>query len=203
MSRPRWSLPSQCSGPGRASVLAASVAMGSCVESGSAKIAVNTITSISTPPKAPSGFLRQKRTTVGTNPAWTGARPAPISSSPVSAATGLAKLHPGIEPAVEQVDEQVREYDHDRDEHDEVLDDRIIAPEDGLHEEARHTGQVEDGLGDDQAANQERELDADDGDDGEHGVLEGVAPDDVPLALALGPRCPHVVLAHDLEHGES
>src|SRR5262245_27365518 len=116
MSRPRWSLPSQCSGPGRASVLAASVAMGSCVESGSAKIAVSTIASMSTPPNAPSGFLRQKRTIVGTTPARAGPREAPISSRPVSAATGLAKLHPGIEPAVEQVDDQVREHHHDRDE---------------------------------------------------------------------------------------
>src|SRR3954447_4264784 len=66
-----------------------------------------------------------------------------------------------IEHRVEEVDEEIdRDRDH-RDEHDQVLHDRIIAPADRFHEEARDAGDVEYGLGDDQPAHQKRGLDAD------------------------------------------
>src|SRR5262245_6599518 len=122
MSRPRWSEPSQCSAEGAASVLAASVAMGSCVASTSAKIAVRTITAISSPPAAPSGLRRMKRHSVVPKP-WPG-RAAAGTVSSISAPTGLTAIaDPRVEDAVEHVDEQVREDHHDRDEHHEVLHD--------------------------------------------------------------------------------
>ena len=48
-----------------------------------------------------------------------------------------------------------------RDEHHEVLHDRIIAPAQRLDQEAGDAGNVEHGFRDDQAADQERRLDAD------------------------------------------
>ena len=62
--------------------------------------------------------------------------------------------------------------DHDADEHHEVLHDRIVAVAHRLDHEARDAGNIEDRLGDDQAADQECGLDADDGDDGQHGVAQ-------------------------------
>src|SRR5512132_420215 len=197
MSRPRWSVPSQWAALGGASVAAASVEMGSYVWSWLAKTAVNAITTMMTPPAAPSGFLRQKARSPdhipalreGTAGTGTAMAPAPLG----------AIAHPRVEHPVEHVHGQVRE-NHDRgDEHDEALHDRIVAPQDGLDEEARDARQVEHGLRDDEAADQERELDADDGHDGQNRVLERVVPDHHPLPLPLGPRRPDVVLPHHFQ----
>src|SRR5438132_1650710 len=137
MSRPRWSVPSQCSSPGRASVAAASVAIGSWVASWSANTAVSTMITIKAPPAAPSGFLRQKRRIV----VRTLARRGIAGASTLPATTGVVAIalarvpHARVEPAVQQVDEQIRQDDDDRDEHHERLHDRIVAPQDGLNEE--------------------------------------------------------------------
>src|SRR5437667_2042962 len=184
MSRPRWSVPSQWAALGGASVAAASVEMGSYVWSWLAKTAVNAITTMMTPPAAPSGFLRQKPRSPAHIPALPG-RTAGAGMAMAPAPLG-AIAHPRVEHPVQHVHREVRE-DHDRgDEHDEALHDRIVAPQDGLHEEARDARQVEHGLGDDEAPDQERELDADDGHHGQYRVLERVAPDHRPLALPLG-----------------
>ena len=98
---------------------------------------------------------------------------------------------------------EVRQDDDDGDEHDEVLHDGVVAPEDGLHEEAGEAGKVEHRLRDDEPADQEGELDPDDRDHGQDGVLERVAPDDDALGLALGPRRADVVLAQHLEQGRA
>src|SRR6202162_5646726 len=158
MSRPRWSVPSQCAALGGASVTAASVAMGSWVCSTLAKIAANAISSMMTPPAAPRGFLRQKRRSVTHIPSREGR--AAGAATP-TAAPLAAIAHPRVEHAVEHVHGEVRE-DHDRgDKHDEGLHDRVVAPRDRLDEETRDARQVEDGLGDHEPADQERELDAD------------------------------------------
>src|SRR5215471_4534598 len=134
--------------------------MGSWVWSRSAKIAVITITSISAPPAAPSGFLRTKRAT--TVQAADRGR-APAGTAIAAGLTAIAD--PRVEDAVQHVDDQVRENHDDRGEHDEVLDHRIVTPEDRLHQEACDPRQVEDGLGHHEPADEKCELDADDGDD--------------------------------------
>src|SRR6266571_6506483 len=147
--------------------------MGSCVCRSSAKIAVTIIARITAPPAAPSGFFRAKRARTVHVPAR-GRAPAGTTIS-----AGLTAIaDPRVEDAVQHVHEQVGEDHDDGDEHDEVLDDGIVAPEDRLDQEPRDAGQVEDGLRDDEAADEKRELDADDGDDREQGVLERVTPDD-------------------------
>src|SRR5262245_7038254 len=134
--------------------------MGSWVWSRSAKIAVSTIRIISRPPAAPSGFLRTKRTRTVHAPLC---GRAPAGTAIAAGLTAIADSR--IEDAVQHVDDQVREDHDDRGEHDEVLDHRIVPPEDRLHQEARDSRQVEDGLGDHQPADEECELDPDDGDD--------------------------------------
>src|SRR3989304_5100856 len=138
MSRPRWSEPSQCSQLGRPSVPAASVMMGSWVASTSAKIAVTRMSSMTRPPAAPSGFLRQKRASVIQTPDRDAGR---AGSRSALSATGSAGIpHPGVQHPVEEVHGEVREDDDDGDEHHQVLDDGGIAPQGGLHEEAGGPG---------------------------------------------------------------
>src|SRR3989338_4716649 len=188
MSRPRWSAPSRWVSPGRARTESESVRIGSWVWSTFAKSAANTITSITTPPAAPSGFLRANRSVVAQAPGGAGRAPATTSPASARAAAGSGAIaHPRVEHAIEHVDREVREHDDDRDEHHEVLDDRVVAPEDRLDQEACHPRQVEHGLGDDEPADQEGELDADHGDDRQDRVLEGVAPDDGAPRLPLAP----------------
>src|SRR5262245_59727920 len=174
MSRPRWSEPSQYWALGGASVAAALVAIGSWVAITSADTATTTMTSMMKPPAAPRGFFRQKRTSADPSPAEAGRAAAGAATAAVPAS---AIAYPRVEDAVEHVHHQVRHDDDDRGEHHEVLHDRVIAPEDGLDEEPGDPGQVEHGLGDHEPADEEGELDADDGDDGEDRVLQGVPPD--------------------------
>src|SRR3990172_6796686 len=166
--------------------------MGSKFWSALAKTAANTITSKTTPPAAPSGFFLTKRRTV--------VPMAGRAGRPAATATSIAIAYRWVEHPVEQIHGEVRQHHHDGDEHHQVLDDRVVAPEDRLDQETRHPGQIEDGLGDHEAAEQERQLDADHGDDGQHRVLEGVPPDDDTLGLPLGPGGADIVLAQHLEH---
>ena len=90
-------------------------------------------------------------------------------------------------------------HDHG-DQHHEVLHDRIVAPADRLDQEAGDAGDVEHGLGDDQAADQERRLDADHGDDRQNGVLQRVMIIDRSLGGALGAGGADIILPQDLQH---
>src|SRR2546426_1635349 len=65
---PRCGAPGQCSALGGRSVYAGFVAIGSCVCKTSAKTAVSAITSMRTPPAAPSGFFRRNRAVTGHTP---------------------------------------------------------------------------------------------------------------------------------------
>src|SRR2546428_2417270 len=167
--------------------------MGSWGCSSSAKIAVSSITSISAPPAAPSGFLRAKRARTVQAPAR---GRAPTGTAIAAGLTAIA--HARVEDAVQHVDEQVGEDHDDGDEHHEVLDDGIIAPENRLDQEPGDAGQVEDRLGDHQTADEERELDAADGDHGQQRVLERVKPDVDAPCLPLGPARPVEGLASHL-----
>src|SRR5678815_238396 len=107
-------------------------------------MAVSVITSMMKPPAAPSGFLRMKRpSTVAALGRASAARRGAASSTAAGPAGLTAIADPRIEEAVEHVHEEVGEDHHHRDEHDEVLHDGVVAPENRLDEEARHPGQVE------------------------------------------------------------
>jgi len=76
----------------------------------------------------------------------------------------------GSRKPIEHVDDQIRDDDHDAMNMTRFLDDRIVPPEDRLHQEAREPGQVEEGLGHHEPTDEEGELDADDGDHGQDRV---------------------------------
>ncbi len=92
------------------------------------------------------------------------------------------------------------EYHDHRDQHHQVLHDRVIAPADRLDQVAGDAGNVEHGFGDDQAADQERGLDADHGDHRQDGVLQRVVKIHRRFRGALGARGADVVLAQHLQH---
>src|SRR3990170_2682735 len=128
MSRPRWSAPSQWTSVGRARTAFESVLMWSWVWSALAKTAANSIRSITTPPAAPRGFLRAKRRRVVHVPGRAGRPPATTSPGSARATAGSGAIaHPRVEHPVDHVHREVRQHHDDRDEHHEVLDDRVVA----------------------------------------------------------------------------
>ena len=72
---------------------------------------------------------------------------------------------PWIEHGVEQVDDQVHDNVGEAEHQHDALDDRIVAAQDGVHDEAANAGDGEHAFGHHGAANQPGEADADDGDD--------------------------------------
>src|SRR5262245_24172955 len=130
----------------------------------SANTATPTKASMISAPTAPSGYRRTKNRTAPSGPRTLApARLSSASWSMTATPVSLLVLDARVERDVGHVDDEVDQHHHDGDEHDQVLHDRIVAPADRFHEEARDAGDVEHGLGDDQAADQERGLDADDG----------------------------------------
>ena len=71
---------------------------------------------------------------------------------------------------------------------------------DRLHEEQPEAVEVEHLLGDDEAADEERELERDHREHRQHRVLQRVPRQHQPLHQPLGPRRADVVLAQHLEH---
>ena len=88
---------------------------------------------------------------------------------------------------------------HGGDEQHEALDQIEVAARGGVDEQLADAVDVEHLLGDDQPADQERELEADDGDDGQQRVAQGMAAHDEPGPHALGAGGADIVLAHHLE----
>ena len=77
----------------------------------------------------------------------------------------------------------------------------VVAVGDGVDGEAADAGPGEDRFGDDGSGEQRAELQAEDGEDGDHGVAQGVAVDDGALGQAFGAGGADVVLAELFEHG--
>jgi hypothetical protein len=84
-----------------------------------------------------------------------------------------------------QVDEQV-DHQHGDPHHEEhARDDRVVAREHGVQKQRAHAGQQENLLQNHRAADQQRSLQADQRDDGDQAVAQGVAEDHGALAQAL------------------
>src|SRR5262245_21234609 len=104
-----------------------------------------------------------------------------------------------IEPTVEQVDRQIDKDEAGGDKQHEPLDQVEVAACGRIDEQFADAIDVEYLLGDHQTADQEGELEADHGDDGQQRVAQGVAPHDEPGPYAFGLGGADIVLAHDLQ----
>ena len=81
----------------------------------------------------------------------------------------------GSSKRVAEVDEQVDQHVGGREHQDDALDDRIVAAQDRIDGQPADAGDREHRLGDDDAADQQRDADADDRHDRHRGVLQRVA----------------------------
>ena len=91
------------------------------------------------------------------------------------------------------------EDDEERAEQHGALDHRQVALLDRVVGEPADAGDVEDGLGEDRAAEQDADVEPEDRDDRRDRAAHAVAQDDAALAQALGARGADVVLAHHLD----
>src|SRR5262249_40328759 len=153
------------------------------------------IASTIAPPRAPRGFLRQNSQSARSRGARMAVRRPirPCAEGAISVSTPLAIAsvpYSRIEERVERVDGEVHD-DHDRDDEEvDALDHGIVALVDGVEEESPHAGQAEDRLEDHGTPENLRDLDAEDGDHGDQGVLQAVLEHDAPLADSLRPCRP-------------
>src|SRR5262245_45970420 len=131
-------------------------------------------------------------------------RPGAASTTWVSL-SGISSMamsaHPdlGVEDAVEDVGQQVDDHEGHGHHQREPLDDEVVPPGDGVEQRLAHAGDVEDRLGEDRPAQQRAQRQADDGDDRQHRVPQGVAADHQPLLQALGPGGADVVEAEHVQ----
>src|SRR5450631_1704262 len=108
--------------------------------------------------------------------------------------------HSGVNDGVEHVDDDVRHDQEDCPDDDHAHDDRQVELVDRIDRQLAQALQAEGLLGEDGAAEQTAEVEAEDGDDrGERGA-QGVLAHHRPGRQALGPRGPDVVLPHRLQH---
>src|SRR5262245_43248360 len=157
-SRPNWSVPNhQRSDGGRRRFTGASL-NGSWVAISGAQTAMMTRTASSTPPKAMVGLRRiavasEKR------------RPGDGARSSVMTAMSCSVTDPRIEEGVGDVDDQVDDHLGGGEHQDQPLYDGIVALQHGVDGQPAEARDVEHGLGDHDARDQERNADADHGDD--------------------------------------
>src|SRR3954466_4164356 len=120
------------------------------------------------------------------------------SSSGVEAA-GSGIFHPRVEERVRDVDDQVEQDDEEGGEQDRALDLRQVEPLDRVIAVAADAGDVEHRLGEDRAAEQDAEVEAQDRDDGSDGAAHAVPHHHGALAEALRASRADVVLGHGVD----
>src|SRR5215212_7429989 len=190
-SRPSESVPSRCPAvPGGANVAAKSVWSGAYGASTGANTATRTATTRTTRPVSASGARSSRRSTRLRRGALT-----PVGGRSATAASTVVMLAPSrrfsgdadawvddrVEQVHEQVDDDVRRRRHQHD----SLDHRVVALEDRVDRQLAEAGQTEDPFGDDGAGDQRAELQADDRDDDDQAVAQGVHADDRPFVEPL------------------
>src|SRR5215212_9310157 len=117
-----------------------------------------------------------------------------------AAVSGSAVLDARVKVDIQQVHEQVRDDEDRGQDQDAGLDDLEVTEVDRFHDQATHTRPGEHGLRDDRAAEHPAELQADDRDRRDGGVLEGMPQNDGLLRQPLGPGRLDVVLAQHFQH---
>ena len=123
-------------------------------------------------------------------------RPATrAGSAPASSRmTVAARRTRGSSAVYDEVDDDVQEQEGRRHREHHRLDQRHVLVDHRLHGQPAEAGVGEHRLGDDRAAQEVTQLEAERGHDGDRAVAEGVPEDHRPLADALGPRRSEEVL---------
>ena len=105
-----------------------------------------------------------------------------------------------IDHSVQQIDDQIEDHKHRREQEGGRLDDGIVAIVDTLNQCIAHARQAKDDFHHRRSAHQPADLKANDGDDRDERVSQGVVKQDATWPRALGVRGAHIVLPEDLQH---
>src|SRR5215470_18945412 len=169
----------------RASMAAKSTASVSYGASSGENNATTNIATMTPPPIAPSGRMRQNSRTAPSQRLSVLGAAASIASGTGTGTRATAMGSPvpdaRVDPCVPHVHQEVRDDEAAGHQHHQRLDQRVVAMGHRLYEQQSEAVQIEHLLGHDQAADQEGELERDDGQHRQHGVLERVARQDQAL----------------------
>ena len=102
--------------------------------------------------------------------------------------------HPRVQIGVNQVDQEIEQHHPAGEKQVDSGDHRVVPVIEGIHQETPDPWQVEDVLHDHRAADQDRQLQADQGDNRDEGIFDGVPDNHDPLPEPLGPGGSNIVL---------
>src|SRR5918998_367501 len=118
-------------------------------------------------------------------------------------ASAISEPHSGVEDSIEYVHNQVDEHEEQGSVEDDTLDRSIVPGAYGLVGVQADPRPREDRLRDDRTSHEQSHLQPYNRYGRQHGIPKGVLEDHAPGDDTLGPRRPHVVLVHDLEHARA
>ncbi len=107
---------------------------------------------------------------------------------------------PGVQIGINEVDEEVVQQNDAGEKQVDPGDHRVIPVREGIHQETAQAWQVKEVLHDDGAPDHERQLQADQGDDRDEGIFDGVSQHDRLFLEPLGPGSADIVLPQYLQH---
>ena len=107
---------------------------------------------------------------------------------------------PRVQIGINQVDEEIEQHHPGGEKQIDSGDHWVVSLIEGIHQETPDPRQVEDVLHDHRAADQDRQLQADQGHHRDEGIFEGVSDNHDLLPEPLGPGRPDVVLPEHLQH---
>src|SRR5205823_13259977 len=152
------------------------------------------MTASTTRPTTSVGFLRTTRMIRAPRDRWSGSSAGFAGAMLGGGSEGGRRPPPSsvfnawVDDDIDEVHHEVEQHVDAGDHEDDALDHRMITSDDRVHREAAEPRQREHALGDDGAADEQREAEADDGDDGQGGVLERVAHEHAAWRQPLGKR---------------
>src|SRR5437868_9466826 len=124
---------------------------------------------------------------------------AMMADATPDAASRSAGAETGIGGRIEQIGEETPERHHDSADDDAPGDEIVIAGRDGVRGDVTHAWPTENLLDEERAADERRQRQADEGDDRQERVPQGMLPHDGALAEPLGAGGAHEVLRQDVE----
>src|SRR5262249_23108624 len=117
-------------------------------------------------PRSPDDAAQIRSIRAATSPAAAGpAARGPPQLPPAPGRGWAAIANPRVEHGVGEIDDQIDQHVNEAEQQHDALDDRIVAAQDGIDREAADARDREHRFGDHSAADQERNADADYGDD--------------------------------------
>src|SRR6185295_7377020 len=152
-SRPSMSVPNQCSLEGGLRRWAGESTCGSTVPSHGASNAIKSMSASTIPPRMAVGCLRKA--------SWKRCQVGEADLGAARTVAVISVLDPRVEQPVGEIDQQIDQHVYPGEKQDHALDDRVIPAQNGVDREPANARNCEHRLGDDGAADEQRDADAD------------------------------------------